>query len=379
MSRTTDPCAQPERSPRRGRVRFVIVLVLVMMIGTVLVHRALSSGPGGAVQRPEAGARQSVAARDAEKLVVCFGYADLEAGVTNLHPSQVGRVMEVPVRENDTVAAGSVLLRLDDRAAQNKVEEARAVLEEAIARLAKAEEAPEQHRLRIVEQRAMRNAAKYRLASAQHTLQGRRTQMRIESIGRKRDDPVTTEEVASTAERIKEFEEVLNEEETRLKALEAQNPEADVARVRAEVSTVRARLHDAERVLDEHTLRAPKAGKVLRIFVTLGELLTSPPKRTAIQFCPDEPRIIRSEIDQAFASRVVVGLPAVAQDDSATGPTWRGRVVRISDWYTQRRQVADEVLQLRDIRTLECLIGLDADQPALRIGQRVHVTILRAR
>src|SRR5262249_40444232 len=136
---------------------------------------------------------------------------------------------------------------------------------------------------------------------------------------------------------------------------------------------------DAERVLEEHILRAPTAGKLLRIFVTPGELLTSPPKRMAIQFCPDEPRIIRAEVDQAFASRVAVGLPAVAEDDGATGPVWRGRVVRVSDWYTQRRQVADEQLQLRDIRTLECLIGLDADQPLLRIGQRVHVTILRAR
>src|SRR5262249_33595618 len=264
------------------------------------------------------------------KLVVCFGYADLEAGVTNLHPSQVGRVIEVPVHENETVPDGGILLRLDDRAARYKVEEAKAALQEAAARLVKAEEAPEQHRLRIAEQRAMRNAARYRLTSARHTLAGRRTLMKIESFGRKREDPVTTEEVASTAERIKEFEEVLNEQESRLKALEAQNPEADVARVRAEVSTARARLLDAERVLEEHSLRAPKAGKLLRIFVTLGELLTSPPKRPAIQFCPDEPRIIRAEIDQVFASRVAVGLPAVAQDDSVSGPSWRGRVVRVS-------------------------------------------------
>jgi multidrug resistance efflux pump len=362
-------------------VSFSIVLLLVTMIATLLVHRALSwSGPGGVTPRPVVGAPPSVdPGGENEKLVVCFGYADLEAGVTNLHPSQVGRVMEIPVRENDTVPAGGVLLRLDDNAARYKVEEAKAMLEEARTRLVKAEEAPEQHRLRIAEQKATRNSARYRLASAQHTLAGRRTQMKIESFGRKRDDPVTTEEVASTAERIKEFEEVLNEQEARLKALEAQNPEADVARARAEVSTVSVRLHDAERVLEEHTLRAPKAGKVLRIFATPGELLTSPPKRAAIQFCPDEPRIIRAEIDQAFASRVAVGLPAVAQDDSATGPTWHGRVARVSDWYTQRRQIADEQLQLRDIRTLECLIGLDAGQPPLRIGQRVHVTILRGR
>jgi HlyD family secretion protein len=315
--------------------------------------------------------------RDAEKLVVCFGYADLESGVTNLHPSQVGRVEEVLVRENDTVDAGAVLLRLDDRAARFKVQEAKALLDEAVARLVKAEEGPEQHRLLVTEQEAKRDAAQYRLNSAQHTLAARRAQMKIEAIGRKRDDPVTTEEVASTAERIKEFEQVLRQEESKLKALKAQDPAVDVKRVRAEVETMRAKLSEAERVLSEHVLRAPRAGKVLRIFVSPGELLTTPPKRMAIQFCSDEPRIIRAEVEQAFAGRLAVGLPAAVQDDRTAGPSWRGRVARISDWYTQRRQVADEQLQLKDVRTLECLIALEPDQPDLRIGQRVRVTINR--
>jgi multidrug resistance efflux pump len=142
---------------------------------------------------------------------------------------------------------------------------------------------------------------------------------------------------------------------------------------------MRARLSEAERVLEEHVLRAPQAGKVLRIFVSPGELLTTPPKRMAVQFCPDKPRVIRAEVDQAFAARVKVGLPAVVEDDGTSGPAWRGHVSRISDWYTQRRQVADEQLQLKDVRTLECLIALDPDQPPLRIGQRVRVTINRAR
>src|SRR5438477_296119 len=99
----------------------------------VAIGRGLGKRPtvclgDGAARRPVAAAqRPARSTRDAEKLVVCFGYADLEAGVTNLHPSQVGRVEEVLVRENDSVAAGAVLLRLDDRAARFKVEEAKAV------------------------------------------------------------------------------------------------------------------------------------------------------------------------------------------------------------------------------------------------------------
>jgi HlyD family secretion protein len=312
-----------------------------------------------------------------QKLVVCYGYADLEGGIASLHPTQAGRVAEILVHENDTVTAGAPLLRLDDRSARFRVDEAKGILDEANARLAKAEKGPEQHRLKIAEQQANLKATQYRLTAAQRTLASRQERQKVEAIGKGRDDPVMTEEVAATAERIKEFAELVKQEESKLSALELHNPEVEVQRVRAEVATMRARLNEAEQVLAEHTLKAPEAGRVLRIFVTPGELVSLPPKKMALQFCPDKPRIIRAEVDQAYAPKVEIGQPASVEDDNNSGLKWRGRVLRISDWYTQRRQVADEQLQLKDVRTLECLIALDPDQPPLRIGQRVRVTITR--
>ena len=316
--------------------------------------------------------------REPEKLVVCYGYADLEGGVATLHPTQTGRVVEVVARENQEVAAGAPLLRLDDRAAHNGVEEARAALKEVDVKLAQAERGPERHRLRVEEQRGILQTARHRLSSAERTLAARQAFLRTEAIGRIRPDPVTTQEVASVAERTKEFQETVKLEETRLRTLQNEDPALEVERLRAEVATMRARLQEAERVLEEQTLRSPEAGKVLRVFVAPGELLSPGSERKAIQFCPDRPRIIRAEVDQAFAARVEVGLPASVEDDGGTGPAWSGSVLRISDWYTQRRQVAEERLQLKDVRTLECLIALDPGQPALRIGQRVRVTIRRA-
>ena len=64
------------------------------------------------------------------------------------------------------------------------------------------------------------------------------------------------------------------------------------------------------------------------------------------------------------------------QDDSNTGATWRGKVVRLSDWYTHRRSIVQEPLQFNDVRTLECLVTLtDNPPPPLRIGQRMRVSI----
>lgn len=324
---------------------------------------------------------QETQAPDSEadrKIVVCYGYADLEGGITSLHPSQLGRVAEVPVKENDTVAAGAILLRLDDSAARFRVAEARALVEKAEAEMTRAKKAPEQHRSKIAQQQAAIKVARARLAGALHLLAARKAQQRTDRIGRYRDDPILEEEIASSTEKVKELQETARIEQENLNILEARDPKADVDYARAEVATMRARLQQAEQIVEEHVLRAPQAGKVERVFVTPGEWLNPQSKKTAIQFCPNKARIIRADLEQVFAPSVEVGQPALVEDDGRSGKTWRGHVMHLSDWYTQRRLVAEEQLQLKDVRTLECLIELDSGQAPLRIGQRVRVTISEA-
>jgi hypothetical protein len=72
---------------------------------------------------------------------------------------------------------------------------------------------------------------------------------------------------------------------------------------------------------------------------------------------------------------VAVGQAASIRDDSSGDGKWVGHVIRISEWFTQRRSVIPEPLQYNDARTLECIIELDAVQAPLRIGQRVRVTL----
>ncbi len=67
--------------------------------------------------------------------VVCFGYSDVGLGVTPLYPLTPGRVVKVEVRESQSVEAGTVLVRLDDRLARLRLQEAEADLEAAQAQL----------------------------------------------------------------------------------------------------------------------------------------------------------------------------------------------------------------------------------------------------
>jgi multidrug resistance efflux pump len=363
------------RSVRRLLRAVGILLVLLMgafLISQHLLRPVLPLGEATALAETQPQTNE-----ESKKLVVCFGYADLDGGVIALHPTQPGRVTKILVKENQTVPAGAPLIQLDDRSARLKLDEAKALLDEANARLTKAEKAPEEHRLRLTQQEASVKMARYRLAAAQHTLAARQERLKGEAIGRIRDDPTTAEGVASTAQRTKEFEEVVFQEEGKLASLKLQDPIADLERVKAETAAMHARWLMAKQVLEELTLKAPEMGKVLRISVTESELLTAPPKRMAIQFCPERPRIIRGEVEQAFAARVEIGQAALIEDDGSPKFTWRGRVSRVSDWYTDRRQIAEENMTQKDIRTLECIVSLDPGQPSLRIGQRVRVTLNR--
>jgi multidrug resistance efflux pump len=299
--------------------------------------------------------------------IVCYGLVDVESGITSLYPLQPGRVAEVLVRENEAVAAGAPLLRLEDRAARLRVHEAQTALEAARTQLAQARQAPERHRSRLAQQRDAIAAVEHRLTAARHQLERKRELRQARQV--------TEADVAIAQEQVQELEVAARVEREKLAELGLHDPAQEVRRAEVEVDTFQVRLEQARHALDECVVKAPQAGAVLRILVGPGDVLSSPPTKPALLFCADGPRLVRAEVNQEFARRVAEGQPARVEDDVHAAATWRGRVLRVSDWYTQRRSPAQEPTELTDVRTVECLIALDAGQAPLRIGQRVRVTI----
>jgi multidrug resistance efflux pump len=176
---------------------------------------------------------------------------------------------------------------------------------------------------------------------------------------------------------VKALESAVEGETTKLNGLEAVDPYIGVTLAMNDLNARKARLSKAEYALKETTLVAPFKGSVLRINTSVGETLGPNPKLPAIMFCPSTKRIVRAEVEQEFAGKISLNQLALMQDDCSTSTqTWRGKVVRISDWYTHRRSILLEPLQFNDVRTLECIIDLDPGQPILRIGQRVRVQLV---
>jgi multidrug resistance efflux pump len=302
-----------------------------------------------------------------ERFVVGFGHVDVDPGVTSLSPTQPGRVAEVLVKENQTVKAGAELLRLDDEIARLRVREAEADLAAAEKRLAEARKLPEQHQRKVRMQQAAVAAAGFRLEAA------RIARDRKEELSK--TNLVNAAEARAAAELVKELEAGERVEQEKLRELESIDPSVGVAQAEEDGKAKQSRLEQARYALRECTLRAPKDGTVLRVLAGPGDLLTAQSKLPAVLFCPAGPRIIRAEIEQEYAGRVAVGQRARIEDDSRAGGTWEGKVVHVSDWFTQRRSVLLDPLQFNDVRTLECIVELAPGVKPPRIGQRVRVIL----
>jgi multidrug resistance efflux pump len=346
----------------RFRVPGLILAGLVLLGIGVGAGSVFTSLPGS-----EAPPGEGATAPAATEAVVCFGHGDVEHGIRALAPLQPGRVVDVPVHESQRVEKGDVLVRLNDRDARLRVSEAQVALEFAEKQLSEARPLPQQHKAKIQQQQAAVDAAAHRVTAARRLLDRKR--------GLYKANQLSAEDVAIAEESVKEAEAMGRAEAERLTELKLHDPQISVQKAEAQVRLARVRLQQAERVLEECTLMAPTAGTVQRILVGAGDLVGTDPRHPAVHFCPNEPRLVRAQVEQEFARRVWEGQRARIRDQSDPSLVWTGKVSRVADGYTQRRPLLDDPSQPSDVRTVECLVTLDPGQPTLRIGQRVRVTL----
>jgi multidrug resistance efflux pump len=350
----------------RGLIRpLIVVAVGAALISAAVLFRRTAASP---TAPPPSAATSAGEAHDG---VVCFGTVDLESGVASLYPLQPGRVADVLATENQKVTEGAELLRLEDGIARSRLAEADAGVMLAQVQLDWAREQPAQHRARIAQQRAMRDAMTSRAAAARGVLD-REEKLANSSI-------VTDSDHSIRAEKIREMEALEQVEAHRLEELEAQDVAVEIRRAEYELKAAEARRKQALLTLEDYRMRAPRPGTVLRILVGPGDVIGAQTGQPVLLFAADGPQVIRATVEQEFASHVEEGEPALVQDEADPNATWRGRVGHVAGWYNQRRAVLHDPSQMSDVRTVECMIILEPGQPHLRLGQSVRVFIGRVR
>jgi multidrug resistance efflux pump len=349
-------------SPSRPRLRLNVWVVGVLAASAAaLTAWALTS-------RADAPPAANPAAATRTDMHYNFmGFADLEQGVAPLYPLQPGRVVKVFAHDGDAVEEGAPLFAMDDKAAMNQIDAAEADLRDAQLQLEDAQKLTAQHTLQIDGQKQAVEARKQEAAA------GRAKAEEAERLHGNGNASAETDRAANA--QAKGLEAAVRGEEAKLHLLELDDPSLAVRRAENAVDAKQSQLRKAQMGLRECTVWAPTKGVVERMEVNDGESLGPTPRQPAVMFAADGPRIVRAEVEQEWAGHVALGTSATIQDYSASGPTWHGKVTRLSDWYTHRRSILLEPMQFNDVRTLESIITLDPGQPMLRIGQRMRVTL----
>lgn len=347
---------------------FWLVMLALLAIGTPAAGLLFSWSATGSIDlwANKSAHQPEASAREVSPRLVCFGRVDLEHGVTSLAPLSPGRVKSVTVREGDSVAAGAVLIQLEDDQARSRVAEAKAAVESAELQLTQASKAPEQHKGRIAQQQDAVDAAKARLQSARLHLDRQKHQSK--SI-------TNDDDIAVSEQQVRELDALKRVEEQRLADLRKQDPLDEARRAEKQVAVMKAKLHQAQLALGDCALKAPRAGTVLRILVGPGDVFGPQSKQAAVLFAAAGPQVVRAEVEQEFIGRVAVGQAVTIEDEANAEGSWRGKVARIANWFTQRRTIMQNPNEFNDVPTVECLVTLDDGQPVLRIGQRVRVIL----
>jgi multidrug resistance efflux pump len=348
------------------RTRKLVVLGILLLIGTAggawLLHQPVAGdGPSGGKSSEGDGGVAAVA----------LGYVDVEPGISFLHPVQKGRVTQVLVKEGDAVRQGDLLLSVDNSLAHGRLREAQAALEAAEHDLSEAQERLPQERQEAID------IQHYLLKKAQKLEKAAQKDLKItrELHADKVNKSISDDQLAAAEARVDAIAYEVKAQEAVLKKAKNVSFKGTIDRLHDLVKVRQAQRDQARQAFLDCDLYAPADGVVLRLFATLGEPLNNTPKTPAVHFCPNLPRVIRVEVLQEWASKLKPGQVAYIEDDTRNGVQWKGKVARVSDWFTQRRSMLQEPFQYNDVRTLECIVYLDPGSGPVRIGQRVRVTI----
>jgi membrane fusion protein (multidrug efflux system) len=193
--------------------------------------------------------------------------AYVRGDVTALAPKIAGYVTAVEVRDNQTVQAGDVLFRIDDRDHRARLAQAAANVEAARARLGNVDaEIPLQHAL-IRQAEAQTRSAEAELNLATKASDRRRELIRTNAVSQAQVDESDAAR-SRTEAAVAAASAALEAQQQRIAVLEAQREAAVAA-----VAQARAAEELAQIDLDNTVVRAPVSGVVGNRQVRIGRLV----------------------------------------------------------------------------------------------------------
>ncbi|WP_235654739.1 HlyD family secretion protein [Sphingobium yanoikuyae] len=236
-------------------------------------------------------------------------------------PQVSGYVNRVLVRDYDTVAAGQVLVLIDDDIYRARVEQAEANLDVQLAALANSRQARAARASGVaIEDAAAADASEQLLRAKADMARA------IDLVG---DGSISIRERDQTAAALAQAESGLRQATAKTEIARQDLKTVDVGRggLEAQVKVARAQLRLARIDLLHTVIRAPEAGQLGEIHVRRGQFVTN--GTALLEIVPPE-RWVIAQFKEGQTDRMAIGQRATIAVDALGGQRLSGRVSHIA-------------------------------------------------
>jgi len=335
----------------------IVVALVAAAFGGYLLSETLYSSDSGTSSSAEA-------KTELPWVAAAPGRVEPGSGEFRLGVSIIGKVADVPVKVNDDVEAGELLVRLED--------------EEARARLAAAE-ADEGLRRRERDNQPSTSGrndvtkGEDGVYSAEREVTGARFELDA-AIAAKRRGEATDQQLADARRRLEKAEVRVERERLAYAQAQAKSNLPAPNQFESALTAARANVALAATQLDKTRIRAPKKGTVLEMHARLGEIVSPSPEQPLVVVGDMSVVRVKAEVDDGDVAKIKVGQKAFVRSINYPGKDFEGTVTALAPTMATPRISPRGPRRASDIEVLELTIKLDGDVPLLP-GMRVDAFV----
>jgi HlyD family secretion protein len=342
---------------RVGRTQRTILLLVAWLLGLGATTELSTT-----MSRAEADTRATAADGSEPSEWQAPGLVEPGSGEIKIASPITARIADVPVKPDDKVFAGQLLVALDDQDARARVAgaEAKIALDKRVRNDAGASG-------RVNQRRKAEDA----VADAERAVVEARSVLDQATAGR-RNGGSSDAAVVAARSALSRAQDRLAQQQAALEKLEAQTTMPLPTESEGQLNIARAKLWEAQAVLDKTTIRAPIAGSVLKVNVKAGELAIQSSAEPLVILGDLSVLRVRAEVDEQDFAKVKIDQSVSVQTADFPQREFAGKVSSIAPI------VEDGDVNLRggrystNTQVVKVLIGL-TDFGQLAVGMRVNV------
>jgi HlyD family secretion protein len=345
--------------------RAMVVVAVVAVSATLLVTQS------GFISRPaakvEASAKTEKTAAPASGVVLAApGRVEGQSEVIEVGASADGVLTDVRVREGQEVAAGDVLAMVDCGDVEAERQAALALGESARQSRERLLRGSRDEERRIAANET--TSAEAVVKQAQSHYQRQSSLFETGDISRAQWEQARRDlDVASAT---------LRAAQDRVALVNAKALPEDLARANAEILAAENRARALTARVGKCAVRAPQAGRVLRVHLQAGETVSALTPRPVVSLADLSRLRVRAEVDERDLGRVQLGQSVLVSADAFPEKQFAGRVTSFGALMGRKQVRTGDPAEKSDRDVLEVLVDLQESDARLVVGLRTTARFL---